>query len=528
MSITRCIVIITSILACSVCAPSLSAQSYFIPLQRQWIRSAERNALRNDSAHIHLGEKPWIASEVAPIKTGEIQIAGDRNYSKIGAKIWRDHLVDVRGSDYRITLDPLFDITAGRDMADTGAFHSANLLLNQRGLQVAGNIGTKVYFATSFYESQATVPDYLRSFNNRYGIYPGFGRTKTFHDNGYDFAMAMSNVTYAPSKKLQFQIGQGKHFYGHGYRSVLWSDAAMAYPYIKARLVLLNGKLTYSSMYAELRTLERLPRGEVPESLFKPKSASVHYLSFTPNANLEFGLFESIIWNRYDSTGTHGPSGWVAAPVVGAYTSTHGFDGINNSIMGLNARVRLGKKAMLYGQWAIDDWSGKRFAGQIGASIYDLLLPGLDLQLEYNRVGDYVYASPFALQNYANVNQPLGHPAGGSTQEAIAILNYTKNRWWCQAKANLMRQTQGPAGDFATNPDEQIVTFRAWPVRELLQADVEIGWMIQPQTRTSLLAGCTWRSDRIDSAFSGVDPLHTTWLWIGLRSHLTNKYYDYQ
>jgi hypothetical protein len=497
-------------------------------LQRQWIRNGEKSALRNDSTSFHLAEKPWVYAEISPSNANEIQIASEGNFSKVGAKIWRDHLVDVRGNDYRITLDPLFDLTIGRDIADTGKFRSANLMLNQRGLQVAGNIGLQVHFSTTFYETQATAPDYMRAFNDRYGIYPGFGRTKSFHDNGYDFAMAMSNVTYAPSKKLQLQIGQGKHFFGHGYRSVLWSDAAMAYPYIKARLVLLEGKLTYSTMYAELRTLERLPKGEVPESLFKPKGASVHYLSFSPTHAIEIGLFESIIWNRYDSTGTHGPSPWVAAPVIGAYSATHGFDGINNSLMGLNARVRLGKKAMLYGQWAVDDWSGRRFAAQIGASFYDLLVTGLDVQLEFNGVGDYVYASPFALQNYANVNQPIGHPAGGSTQEAIAILNYTKNRWWCQAKANLLRQTQGPAGDFTADPDVQIITIAAWPVRELLQTDVEIGWTIQPQTRTSILAGCTWRSDQTSSAPFGEAQQQTMWLWIGLRSHLTNKYYDYQ
>jgi hypothetical protein len=528
MNVSRCIVFLTTLFACSVCASSLSAQSYFIPLQRQWIRTAEKNALRNDSVFIHLGEKPWIANEIGHSGAPTIDGIDNKHYSKVGAKVWRDHLVDIRGEDFRLMIDPLFDITGGRDVADTGAFRSANLLLNQRGLQVAGNIGKQVHFETSFYESQATVPDYLRAFNNQYGIYPGFGRTKTFGENGYDFALAMSNVTYTPNRHISVQMGQGKHFYGHGYRSVLWSDATMAYPFIKARATMLHGKLIYSSMYAELRTLDRLPRGEVPESLYKPKGASVHYLSFLPNHSLEIAIFESIICNRYDSTGTHGPSAWVAAPIVGAYSISHGFDDRNNSMVGINARWRISKKTMIYGQWAVDDWTDRRFASQIGISLYDLIIPGLDVQLEYDRVSEYTYASPFELQNYVTVNQPLGHPAGGGTQEAIAILNYSKNRWWAQSKVNLIHHVMGPAGDFNTNPDVHIITIAAWPQRSVLQVDCEIGWMIQPQTRTAILAGCTLRNDRIRTTAISTDAHQTAWLWIGLRSHFTNKYYDYQ
>jgi hypothetical protein len=266
----------------------------------------------------------------------------------------------------------------------------------------------------------------------------------------------------------------------------------------------------------------------VPESLYKPKGASVHYLSFLPNQSLEIALFESIIWNRYDSTGTHGPSAWIAAPVVGAYSISHGFDDRNNSMVGINVRWRISKKTMIYVQWAVDDWTDRRFANQIGISLYDLIIPGLDVQLEYDRVSEYTYASPFELQNYVTVNQPLGHPAGGGTQEAIAILNYSKNRWWAQSKVNLIHHVMGPAGDFNTNPDVHIITIAAWPQRSVLQVDCELGWMIQPQTRTAILAGCTLRNDRIRTTAISTDAHQTAWLWIGLRSHFTNKYYDYQ
>ncbi|MFM7235128.1 MAG: hypothetical protein ACKOZM_11130, partial [Flavobacteriales bacterium] len=294
--------------------PILGQQSS-IPLQRLWTIESERLALSNDSTPTHLAEKPFLAKKT--IGTDElIWLEQTRTYSKVGAKIFRDHLVDVRKDDYRITLDPLFDITGGRDVADTGAFHSANLLFNQRGIQLSGDIGSKFSFQTAFFETQAIAPDYIRRIHDASGVYPTYGRTKAFGETGYDFAMATSLLTYAPGKNITLQMGQGQQFYGHGYRSLLWSDASFVHPFAKASFDFFGGKLHYSILYTELRSLERLPKGEVPESLFKPKSASVNYLSLVPSKYIEIGLFESTVWNRFDSTGTHPPSLWAAIPIV--------------------------------------------------------------------------------------------------------------------------------------------------------------------------------------------------------------------
>jgi hypothetical protein len=502
------------------------AQQTSIPLNWLWIAESESLALQNDSGNIHLGEKPFLAKKT--IGSADLNwINPKKEYTRAGAKIFRDHAVDLKGEDYRIIVDPLFDLSIGRDVADTGGFRSANLMFNQRGLQVMGDIGSKFSFQSAFYETQTIAPDYVRSIHNASGVYPSYGRTKAFGEKGYDFALATSLLTYSPKESISFQVGQGRQFYGHGYRSLLWSDASFVYPFAKASFELWKGKIRYSTMYAELRTLERLPKGEVPESLFKPKSASVHYLSFKPHPKIEIGLFESTIWSRFDSSGTHPPSLLAAAPLLGLHSAIEGLDAENNSMLGLNLRYSPGKKLKLYGQLAIDHWPSRRMGWQAGIQVFDLVTKGLHAQIEFNYTGDYMYASPYSLQTVSHANQPLGHPGGSSLNEQLIIINYRKQRWMGQARVNRIVQSGGPMGDYTSNPSEVIMPFVAWATRDLYQASASLSWIVQPQTCTSLSLGMTWRQETVSQIILPLFTAETRYIWIGLKSNLMNHYSDF-
>ncbi len=505
---------------------TLYAQQASIPLHRLWTMESERLALKNDSTLIHLAEKPFSASKT--IGTEEFQwVQPTRNYSKIVAKLFRDHLVDIRSEDYRIVIDPLFDVTIGRDIADTGGFQSANLMFNQRGIQLVGDIGSKFSFQSAFFETQTLAPDYIRRMHDTSGVYPSYGRTKSFGDRGYDFAMATSLLTYSPTKSITLQMGQGRQFYGHGYRSILWGDASFVYPFAKASFEWWNGKLRYSSMYAELRTLERLPRGEVPESLFKPKSASVNYLSVMPHPNIEIGIFESTIWNRFDSIGIHPPSLFAALPVIGLQSAINGLDSDNNSMLGLNLRFSPSKKMKIYSQLAIDHWTSRRVGWQAGLQLYDLVTSGLHVQLEFNHTGDYLYASPYPLQTISHVNQPLGHPGGSALNEQLIILNYRKERWIAEARVNRMIQSAGPQGDYTSNPNDIFQPFVAWGTRDVYQAAASLSWIVQPQTCTTLSMGMTWREETVSQIVQPLFKAETRYIWFGLRSNIMNHYSDF-
>jgi hypothetical protein len=522
----RIALLFSSIFCYAITALTSFSQQSSIPLNRLWYLECERIALRNDSNEIHLGEKPTILKYT--IGTTDFQwIESTRNFKKIGAKIFRDHAVDIRGEDYRIIVDPLFDFTVGRDIADTGGFQSANLIFNQRGIQLLGDIGAKFSFQSAFYETQTNAPDYLRNMHNASGVYPSYGRTKVFGKNGFDFGMATSLLTFAPHRSVALQVGQGRQFYGHGYRSLLWSDASFVYPFAKASVSLWKGKIRYSTMYAELRTLERLPKGEVPEALFKPKSASVHYLSIIPHPDIEIGIFESTIWNRFDSSGIHPPSVYAAVPVIGFHSSIVGLDAKNNSTLGINLRFSPFKKIKLYGQLAMDQGSLSRAGWQAGMQVFDLALSGLHAQLEYNYTPDFFYASRFDLQSVSHANQSMGHPGGGALREQVAIINYRKNRWMSEVRVNRITQSIGPQANFNADPTMKIESGTGFASRELYQATASLSWIVQPQTCTSLSIGATWRHENQLETSLPLFSAETRYIWIGLKSNLLNHYSDF-
>jgi hypothetical protein len=502
------------------------AQQAGIPLNRLWQLECERVALQNDSIPIHLAEKPGRMFDL--IGNDEFAwVNNSREYSRVGAKIFRDHAVDIRNDNHRIIIDPLFDVSVSRDVADTGGFKSGNLMFNQRGIQLMGDIGTTLRFQTAFFETQTLAPDYIERMHNATGVYPSFGRTKAFGERGYDFAMATSLITYSPKNWIALQIGQGKQFYGHGYRSLLWSDATFVYPFAKASFDFWKGKIRYSTMYAELRTLQRLPKGEVPESLFKPKSASVNYLSFIPHPSIEIGIFESTIWNRFDSSGTHPPAMWAALPVLGVHSGAIGLDAENNSMVGFNFCYKPGKKLKLYAQVALDDFATKRFGWQGGMQVFDAILKGLDVQFEHNHSGDFLYASKFELQSVSHANQPLGHPAGGAFNEQILILNFRKQRWMFETKAQRLSQSGGPQSDLQADPSIQLQPLVAWGTTNLYQVSSTVSWIIQPTTCTAICAGVLWRKETDLSILLPLFTGETRYIWFGLKSNILNHYTDF-
>jgi hypothetical protein len=89
---------------------------------------------------------------------------------------------------------------------------------------------------------------------------------------------------------------------------------------------------------------------------------------------------------------------------------------------------------------------------------------------------------------------------------------------------NNLRQSQGPTSNFEVNPEGVYQNFVAWPEKQRQQLDIQCGWIVQPQTRTSIVAGCTFQKNPIIASSIA----ETTWLWLGIRAQLLNHYSDYQ
>jgi hypothetical protein len=196
-------------------------------------------------------------------------------------------------------------------------------------------------------------------------------------------------------------------------------------------------------------------------------------------------------------------------------------------MLGLNLRFSPGKKIKLYAQLAIDQWPTRRIGWQAGVQLYDLGIPGLHAQLEYNSTSDYFYASSYAWQSASHANQPIGHPGGGALQEQIGILNYRKKRWMCEVRVNRLAQSTGPQANFNADPTINIGPGIASGSRDLYHATTSLSWIVQPQTCTAITTGVTWRQENILQTSAPLFSAETRYIWVGLKSNLLNHYSDF-
>jgi hypothetical protein len=493
-----------------------------VPLHFSYHQEIERSFGRDSSSYLHLGMKPLTTrSEV--IRNAVYFARDTTKYYYNGAKkLRRDHLIDLKTDDFKLGIDPLFDFALGQDLNDASGYgDTTQLLTNTRGVSLRGWIGDKVWFQTGFYESQAFLPLYLKQFADSTGVVPGMGRTKKFKESGFDYNMSFGSVSFQAKPWMMLQIGYGKHFIGHGYRSVLLSDVAFAYPYLKAELTLLEEKLRYTALASTFQNMQRLPPGEVPESLFERKGGSMYYLSYTPIRELELGWFEATVRQRVDSASVVAMTWDTYVPIIGLSTLVNGSSRKNNTVWGLNARWQAHEKIAVYAQWAVDDISDSRFGWQVGTKFFDCLLPRLDAVLEYNSTADFMYTDAAgSKQSFSHFNQPLGLASGAGVKEWVGILTYRWRAIEAQVKYNRVVQSGGAAGNWEADPNQLSQSFSFSP-RELQQWDIQTSLCIHPKTNMRLTAGITDRRDRI------ADEQHTTFVYLGFRTNLHNRYADF-
>lgn len=524
MNATKCIFLaLLSFLLLDVAAQ----QKYYwtvgdVPLQFNFNHEIERSFGR-DSAVLHLGMKP-LTTQSSMVKN-TIYFAPDttKYYTNGWKKLRRDHLIDLKTDDFKLGIDPLFDFSLGQDLGDASAYgDTTTLLTNTRGVALRGWIGNKVWFQTGFYENQAFLPLYLKQFADSTGVVPGMGRTKKFKEGGFDYNMSFGSVSFQAKPWLMLQMGYGKHFIGHGYRSLLLSDAAFAYPYLKADVTLAKEKIRYTAVASTFQNMQRLPPGEVPESLFERKGGSFYYLSYTPVRNVEIGWFEATVRQRVDSLSVVAMTWDTYVPLIGVSTLANASSARNNTLWGLNARVQLNKQIAVYGQWAVDDLASSRFGWQLGAKWFDCVLPRLDVVVEYNSTANYMYADGHGgRQSFSHFNQPLGLASGAGVGEWVGMLLYRWKALETQVKFNRILQEAGPEGNWQVNLGDVMAESNPIPVREIQQWDIQTSICIHPKTNMRLTAGLTDRLHRQG------DPQRTTFVYLGFRTNLHARYADF-
>lgn len=508
-----------------ICILSTSGLTQHKSLILNHFRTLElEKSVSNIDSIRHTGIKPFLENEWDLTKVYGYAKDSSKYYYNFQVVAMRKHMVEIHEKDFYAGIDIVFDWRLGLDLADTSDFRdTSKVFTNTRGIYVEADIGDYVSFQTMIFENQGDFPNYLKQYANSTGVVPGQGRHKAFKHGAYDYSASYGWLSVQALKHINLQIGTGKHFVGHGYRSVLLSDFAYNYPYLRASTTLMNGRLKYSWMYSSLQSLERMPRRDVPESLFKRKAGNFYYLSYIPHPRVELGLFESIIWQTWNETeGTLPLNYKTFIPIIGVNSGLLGFDSEHNAMLGLNLKFKVTDNIQVYGQLAMDDLASNKTAWQGGAKFYNLLLENLNLQFEYDYASRYFGSSDFSNQNYVHMNESMAHPLGSSFEEMIGILNYRYKRWFLQTKFHLIHHETTPGGSIFTIPsDDELMEYEEF-INEIAILDVQCGVFINPKNNMNFSLGWMYRTESLSLVEH-----KTNWIYFAFRTSLFNKYYDF-
>jgi hypothetical protein len=315
------------------------------------------------------------------------------------------------------------------------------------GLETRGNINDILGFSFSLTHNYFQPVNYQQQFIDQWQTIPGassFSKSK----NGYQYLLFEGNLNTSLIKDhISLDLGYGKHFIGDGIRSLFLSGNAPAAYYVGINTKI--WRLNYQNLYLWLTPNDLL--GQTPEK--GNKYATIHYLSINIRPWLNIGFFETVTFAR--------AGGYEIAylnPIIFYRAIERSLGSPDKVAIGFNAKAIAMKRFNFYGQFLINEFSGKNFfsndgywankwGAQVGVKYFDAFsLSNLDLQAEVNMVRPYTYshrADPegLATDNFSSGNQPMAHPLGSGFQELIGMATYQPlPKLTIEARAMLYRQ----------------------------------------------------------------------------------------
>lgn len=453
--------------------------------------------------------------------------------------VLHNHVFEYRSENFNFTVNPAGNFEWGGQFNDT-----TNSWVNARGFHIAGDITNTVFFATSFYEIQSLFNDYRQDRIDEIGgnTVPGqISGAKPFRDMGaLDYGFAESYISYTPSDIFDFQLGHGKLFLGDGYRSLLWSDNAKAFPYFKITTDIWNIK--YVNMWSQQMYFHD---PVVPNERNPIKWNVMHYLDWSVTEWLNLGLFETIIWGNEDTLGNYrGFEFHYLNPVIFLRPVEFHIGSPDNVTIGVTGKLTLFKNHIFYGQVGITEfkleemrarnqWWGNKYVYQLGYKTFNAAgIKNLDFQTEYNYVRPFMYSHFMPSQQYGHALQPLAHPRGANFYESVSFLRYRYKRLSFEGKVQYLVFGQDTAG---VNYGNDI--FKLYQTRTLEHGnitakyavsntvwykDLMISYLINPKNNMNLAAGISHRSQS-----SILGDKNQFMYFIAFRTSLYNAYYDF-
>lgn len=371
--------------------------------------------------------------------------------AQIGARGWHRDVLDSlewryqeKGPKYHPVFQPVVPLLVASDFVERDSVQrsliidAAPLLAARAGVGVNGKalsalsvgalIGLKDHHRWdgefSYTYNQFYGPSYLNIRTDSLAVFPGVGKVKKNSTLGFNYAHQFAgHLGMRAGEHFYFEIGNGKHFLGDGYRSLILSENAPAYPY--AKMVMDLWRVRFQSLFAQCVAGD------------EKKYFATHSLSWNATDRFQVSFFEMVVWQAKDSLSNRNLDMHYLNPLLFYRPLEYTQGSADNVILGAGFKHRPLKKLQWYAQVVLDEflfsemrnqtgWWANKFGGQIGLRLLDVL-PGLSVQSECNAVRPFTYSHGSQIQAWGHYNQALAHPLGANFSEWVTILSYRFN-----------------------------------------------------------------------------------------------------
>jgi hypothetical protein len=367
----------------------------------------------------------------------EACMANER-YERCKKPIWRyfyptpANWLELNKPNFQLRVNPLVNFSVAKP-------NSGDLLFyNQRGLEIRGGVDDRLYFYSKITDTQARFADYVQQYIAEKQAIPGNGFYKNYESTVFnsksaqDFINGQGHIGFHVSPSIRLEFGHGNNFIGNGYRSLLLSDFAHNYLYLKANWDF--WRIHYQNLFTELTAVSA--KGNPGENYIPRKYMAAHYLGFDVADNFTIGVYEATIFKR-DTSNSNSFELQYLNPVILYRSVEHLLDSKDNILVGMDFKLDLFRRLRLYGQFVLDEfklselkarsgWWANKYGIQLGAQYIDVAgIDHLDIRTEFNAVRPYTYThSDLIGANYSHYNQALAHPLGANFREFLSIVRY--------------------------------------------------------------------------------------------------------
>jgi hypothetical protein len=516
-----------------ITANQSSAQLIYQPYSYQFYQKLNNNAY-SPATSLHTSLKPYIITNSSQIRHAydSLMLSNTDNTGKswLHKKLFNQHLIEVKNKDYTFYADFLPDFQLGRE------FEGKNTTsLNTRGYQVFGTIGSNFFFYSSGYENQGKFVNYEADYINRIGMIPGQAYIRRLLGTT-DWSYVTALIGYSPSKTVTIAMGEDKTFIGDGYRSVLLSDYAAAYPLLRLTINI-SKKIQYMAMWAYMEDQNATQFNSFYNN--RRKWGAFHYIDWNITNRASIGFFNALIAEEANDQGQgHGFDINYVNPIFFSSSLRPSGTTPDHTLFGFNGKYKVLNKTTIYGQLLIDqsatpDNNTSKNAWQLGFRGSDFLkIKRLNYLFEYNTAAPYTYSNQYPIVNYAELNEPLAHPFGGNFREWLSIINYSIGKFDLQGQVNYAKYglnignlNYGKDISLANNlnlPPVNNNTTGQGLATTLKYAETTVSYLLNPKYNLRLETGGILREEK-----NMQTDTKTALVTFGLRSSFRNLYHDF-